>query len=68
MILYLKLSVHNLVDDELDTVIGGQLLVGPDGAISIEQLLVEPPAIAVKCEKLIMSINVLNESIEVLKR
>ncbi|KAF5727252.1 hypothetical protein HS088_TW22G00941 [Tripterygium wilfordii] len=66
--LHLKLSVHNLVDKELEMEIVNELMMNPHGGGGVEKLLGESPSVAGKREKLSRTIKLLRECKEVLAR
>ncbi|KAI6684400.1 hypothetical protein NL676_030313 [Syzygium grande] len=64
MALHLPFSFHNLVNEEMEKEIVGEL-IRPNGSGSIERMLEEAPSVAAKREKLNKSINLLRESAKV---
>ncbi|KAF8038364.1 hypothetical protein BT93_B1023 [Corymbia citriodora subsp. variegata] len=67
MALHLPFSVHNLVNEEMEKDIVGEL-IRPNGSSNIERMLEEAPSVATKREKLNRSVNVLRESAKVVAR
>ncbi|KAF5727250.1 hypothetical protein HS088_TW22G00939 [Tripterygium wilfordii] len=66
--LHLQLSVHNLVDKELEKEIVNELMMNSLGGGGVEKLLGESPSVAGKREKLSRTIKLLQESKKVLAR
>ncbi|KAK3441415.1 hypothetical protein EUGRSUZ_B01633 [Eucalyptus grandis] len=67
MALHLPFSVHNLVNEEMEKDIVGEL-IRPNGSSNIERMLEEAPSVAVKREKLNNSVKLLRESAKVVAR
>ncbi|XP_030477416.2 dynamin-related protein 4C-like [Syzygium oleosum] len=61
MALHLLFSVQNLVNNEMETEIVGEL-IGPNGSCGIERMLEEAPSVAAKRDKLNRSIKLLRDS------
>lgn len=67
MALHLLFSVQNLLINEMESEIMGEL-IGPNGSGVIEKMLEEAPSVAVKRDKLNRSIKLLRESAEVVAK
>ncbi|KAL3749797.1 hypothetical protein ACJRO7_010855 [Eucalyptus globulus] len=67
MALHLRFSVQNLVNNEMEKEIVGQL-IGPNGSGSMERMLEEAPSVAAKRDKLNRSIKLLRESAKVVAK
>ncbi|XP_030477415.2 dynamin-related protein 4C-like [Syzygium oleosum] len=67
MALHLLFSVQNLVNNDMETEIVGEL-IGPNGSGGIERMLEEAPSVAAKRDKLNRSIKLLRESVAVVAK